>query len=373
MQNALIEKYLKFKHRAYLSYASAFYKIYPDSEDTIWNNEAEFETIVGRIFDIYLKKYYCRDKEELAVLNTNNYNEDEFKLALSLAVIADAYQDKYNDLKVTKKEGLFFLTIIVYVITNVDKEVNVISDSISLNSILNVIRKYFKYINQERIMDKNPFIMEILGNKIKDNTRLEKKFFQSIESKEAYHLFKPYSDKVYFAKFEYNNDLLDKYRAVDVEKVFTKYKMDEEFYEISFELILVTILKEYTIGDIVHSIILPIKSSFLKDDKKVSLLEKVFNNAFIKNKIIFSALYNDYVKNKDVFLSLSNRGFKICSYLGNNEILLENTELDSTFDIYASERFIEKNPQFKDNDKIIVVKQAMYITEQELLKKCWED
>ena len=171
MQNAMIEKYLEFKKKSLLSYSSVFYKLYPSNEESIWKNEKEFDEIMNSIINTYLEKYYFREKKELQELNRNNYSKEEFKLAISLAVIADTYKNKYVELKQKYKKGLYNLTVIVYIITNVDKDVNILMDSVTLTPILEILRNYFKYINQEMIMDKNPFIIDILGNKIKDSTR----------------------------------------------------------------------------------------------------------------------------------------------------------------------------------------------------------
>ena len=282
MQNAMIEKYLEFKKKSLLSYSSVFYKLYPSNEESIWKNEKEFDEIMNSIINTYLEKYYFREKKELQELNRNNYSKEEFKLAISLAVIADTYKNKYVELKQKYKKGLYNLTVIVYIITNVDKDVNILMDSVTLTPILEILRNYFKYINQEMIMDKNPFIIDILGNKIKDNTRLLKKFFSTIDSKEAYNLFTKYDEDFYFTKFIFDNGLLDKYKEVDVEKVYSKYKLEEEYYEISYELASLTILKEYSLNGAVKGLILPISANYLKDEKNINFISKTFSNPFIK-------------------------------------------------------------------------------------------
>ena len=99
MQNAMIEKYLEFKKKSLLSYSSVFYKLYPSNEESIWKNEKEFDEIMNSIINTYLEKYYFREKKELQELNRNNYSKEEFKLAISLAVIADTYKNKYVELK----------------------------------------------------------------------------------------------------------------------------------------------------------------------------------------------------------------------------------------------------------------------------------
>lgn len=378
MQNILIEKYLDFKRKSLISYSSVFYKLYPSQEESIWKSEKEFDEIMSSIIDTYLEKYYFREKKELQELNKNNYTKEEFKLAIALAIIADTYKNKYEELKQKYKKGLYNLTVIVYIITNIDKDINILMDSVTLTPILEALRNYFKYINQEMIMDKNPFIIDILGNKIKDNTRLLKKFFSTIDSKEAYNLFTKYDEDFYFTKFIFDNGLLDKYKEVDVEKVYSKYKLEEEYYEISYELASLTILKEYSLNGAVKGLILPISANYLKDEKNINFISKNFSNPFIKNKIKFSVIYSEYQKNRDIFNTLRDMKFKLVLYMDKDEMILDYSNIKIDLSIYAKKKFIENNPKFLDftnkaDIECKVVDKNTYLTELELLKSCEEE
>lgn len=378
MQNTLIEKYLDFKRKSLISYSSVFYKLYPSQEESIWKNEKEFDEIMSSIIDTYLEKYYFREKKELQELNKNNYTKEEFKLAIALAIIAETYKNKYEELKQKYKKGLYNLTVIVYIITNIDKDINILMDSVTLTPILEVLRNYFKYINQEMIMDKNPFIIDILGNKIKDNTRLSKKFFDTIDSKEAYNLFAKYDEDFYFTKFIFDNSLLDKYKEVDVEKVYSKYKLEEEYYEISYELASLTILKQYSLNGKVKGLILPITANYLKDEKNINFISKTFSNPFIKNKIKFSVVYSEYQKNRDIFNTLRDMKFKLVLYMDKDEMILDYSNIKIDLSIYAKKKFIDNNPKFLDftnkaNIECKVVDKNAYLTELELLKSCEEE
>src|SRR5574344_561194 len=164
-----------------MQYALVLYKLYPIDEESIWKSDDAYNAILRNIIDIYIKKYYLRSFKELNALNNNNYTEDQFKLAISLAIIADAYNEKYNEIKEKYKKGLYDLTIIVYLITNIDKEVNFLQkEDLSTNNIVNKIQKFFSIIDQDKIVTKNPFIINNLANKIKDNVNLERKFFEHL-------------------------------------------------------------------------------------------------------------------------------------------------------------------------------------------------
>jgi hypothetical protein len=244
VQDSLIEKYLEKKRNELMQYALVLYKLYPIDEESIWKSDDAYNAILSNIIDIYIKKYYLRSFKELNALNNNNYTEDQFKLAISLAIIADAYNEKYNEIKEKYKKGLYDLTIIVYLITNIDKEVNFLQkEDLSTNNIVNKIQKFFSIIDQDKIVTKNPFIINNLANKIKDNVNLERKFFEHLENKDSYNIFAKYDDNSYFVNYKYNNELLDKYKEVDVERVYEKYNIANDYLKISYELASITIIK----------------------------------------------------------------------------------------------------------------------------------
>jgi hypothetical protein len=375
VQDSLIEKYLEKKHNELMQYALVLYKLYPIDEFSIWKSDDAYNAILNNIIDIYIKKYYLRSFKELNALNNNNYTEDQFKLAISLAIIADAYNEKYNEIKEKYKKGLYDLTIIVYLITNIDKEINFLQkEDLSTNNIVNKIQKFFAIIDQDKIVTKNPFIINNLANKIKDNVNLERKFFEHLENKDSYNLFAKYDDNSYFVNYRFNNELLDKYKEVDVERVYEKYNIANDYLQISYELTSITLLKFYITGREIPTLLLPINYEYIKNPKNLDLIKKIFNNVFIRSKIRFSIFYSDYEKNYEKFNVLKEMGFASVLFMDKDQMILDYSNIKLDLVIYAKDKFLENNPKFTEftnheNIPYYVVNKNEYITEQELLEK----
>jgi hypothetical protein len=375
VQDSLIEKYLEKKRNELMQYALVLYKLYPIDEESIWKSDDAYNAILSNIIDIYIKKYYLRSFKELNALNNNNYTEDQFKLAISLAIIADAYNEKYNEIKEKYKKGLYDLTIIVYLITNIDKEVNFLQkEDLSTNNIVNKIQKFFSIIDQDKIVTKNPFIINNLANKIKDNVNLERKFFEHLEDKDSYNIFAKYDDNSYFVNYKYNNELLDKYKEVDVERVYDKYNIANDYLKISYELASITLLKFYITGRNVPTLLLPINYEYLKNSKNIDLIKTIFSNVFIKSKIRFSIFYSDYEKNYEKFNILKELGFASVLFMDKDQMILDYSNIKLDLVIYAKDKFLENNPKFseftgKENIPYYVVNKNEYISEQELLER----
>jgi hypothetical protein len=374
MQNDLIEKYLNNKHKALLSYASVLYRVYPSVGDSLWKSEEEYHGIISNVLNTYIKKYYLRDADELNSFNQNGYSEGEFKLAYILAIVADTFKDEYENLKTEYKRGLYILTVILYIIINVDKDVNIYTESVTTNSILTKLEGYFRTIYQEKIYENYPFLLENLANRVKDNLKIEKKFFSLIQSKDMYNKFSKYSDDEYFVRFCFNNPELEKYKEVDVNSVYKKFNIDNIYAGISYELVSVTILKEFLSGDNVHTFLLPIKSKFLKEEDNIILLSRVFNNYFIRNKVKFCVFYSDYIKNQFIFNLLLNMKFNVVIFMDDDEVVFEFAKSKISFDIYASNKFVDNNPKFMeyvDNNNLnfTIISRNAFVLEDKLIKE----
>ena len=154
--------------------------------------------------------------------------------------------------------------------------------------------------------------------------------------------------------------------------------MEEEYYEISYELASLTILKEYSLNGAVKGLILPISANYLKDEKNINFISKTFSNPFIKNKIKFSVIYSEYQKNRDIFNTLRDMKFKLVLYMDKDEMILDYSNIKIDLSIYAKKKFIENNPKFLDftnkaDIECKVVDKNTYLTELELLKSCEEE
>ena len=342
MQNDLIEKYLNNKHKALLSYASVLYRVYPSVGDSLWKSEEEYHGIISNVLNTYMKKYYLRDADELNSFNQNGYSEGEFKLAYILAIVADTFKDEYENLKTEYKRGLYILTVILYIIINVDKDINIYTETVTTNAILTKLESYFRTIYQEKIYENYPFLLENLANRVKDNLKIEKKFFS--------------------------------YKETDVNSVYKKFNIDNIYAGISYELVSVTILKEFLSGENVHTFLLPIKSKFLKEEDNIILLSRVFNNYFIRNKVKFCVFYSDYVKNQFIFNLLLNMKFNVVIFMDDDEVVFDFAKSKLTFDIFASNKFVDNNPKFMeyvDNNNLnfTIISRNAFVLEDKLIKE----
>lgn len=374
MQNEIIHTYLKFKKKSLLSYADTLSKVFVVKEENLWKNDKEFNQIISGILDIYINKYYFRSKKELALMNTNNMKDKEFKLTLSLAMISDYYKDDYKNLKNKYKKSIYNLTLIVYIITNIDKEITFYKDnSVTIKNIVKKINKMYGDIFKNLDLSENTFLADILANKIKDVERKELRFFELLKGNDYYNEFIEYDKDTYFVHFSYELNKLETFKTIDTDYVYEKFKFEDKYLPISYELALITLLKSFVNDTVIPTLLLPVTSKYLSKKKNIEFIKKMFSNPYLKEYIQFSITYDDYKDNYKIFDVLSDLKFDIVLFLGDKEVILNYSRIKFDYILYVTEEFVLNNPRFNNfietgNVKYKVIdKVNKYILEDNLI------
>lgn len=374
MQNEIIHTYLKFKKKSLLSYADTLSKVFFVKEEKLWKNDTEFNNIVEGIIDIYINKYYFRSKKEIALMNTNNMNEKEFKLTLSLAMISDYYKGNYKSVKEKHKKSIYNLTLIIYIITNIDKEITFYKDnSVTVKNIVNKINEMYGDIFKDLDLSENSFLADILANKIKDVERKELRFFELLKGNDYYNEFLKYDEDTYFVHFNYELNKLETFKTIDTDYVYEKFKFEDKYLPISYELALVTLLKSFVNDTTIPTLLLPVTSKYLTKKKNIDFIKNTFNNPYLKDYVNFSISYEDYKDNYKIFDILRDLKFSIVLFLGDDEVILNYSRIKFDFILYVTENFVLNNPRFNNfietgNVKYKVIEKGnKYILEDNLI------
>ena len=374
MQNEIILTYLKFKKKTLLSYADILSKVFVVKDENLWKNDTEFNQIIEGILDIYLNKYYFRSKEELSEMNVNNMKEKEFKLTLSLAMISDYYKNDYKNIKEKYKKSIYNLTLIIYIITNIDKEITFYKhNSVTVKNIVNKINDLYGDIFETIDLSKNTFLSDILANKIKEVERKELRFFELLKGNDYYNEFIKYDEDTYFVHFSYELNKLETYKTIDTDYVYDKFKFEDKYLPISYELALITLLKSFVNDTSIPTLLLPITSKYLSKKKNIDFIKNMFSNPYLKEYIKFSITYDDYKDNYKDFDILNDLKYSIVLFLGDNEVILNYSRIKFDYILYVTEEFVLNNPRFNNFVKTgsvkykVIDKVNKYILEDNLI------
>ncbi len=315
MNNDLLVNYLLMKKRTLVEYSKLFYKIYDFSDQNLWNNDQEFESLITSILDIYINKYFLRNESDLEKINTAKLAENDFKMTLALAVVVDYFGNNYEEYKEKYKKSIYNLSLIVYIVTNIDKNVSFYNKKgVTIKSIVECIKELFETALKNTVINDKPFIFETIADKIRDFERMELRFFESLKDSESYLTFSKYDSSNYLVNYIYDIKSLSNYEESDVNKTKNKFDVDSMFFLITLDLSLINILKLYSNKREVPTFYIKVRSDILKDKKKITDVISKFNNVAIKDKIVFMIDLMDYKENYADFNVLVSNKYKICLF-----------------------------------------------------------
>ncbi len=376
MRNVLVDKYLEFKHKILVSYAETLYKVYEIKDEQLWSNEKELKIITDNILKIYINKYYLRNKDELNELNVTNMDEKDFRKSLSLAVIADYYGNRYLSLKDNYKKSIYNLTLIIYIVTNIDKDISFYNKGVQIKTIVDRINELFGDVLENHHVSKNPFLLDVLANKIKEAERKELRFFEALKDSESYNTFLKYDNNVYYVNYNRDFNNLHKYDLNDIKKVYSKYKIKESLYKISYELTCMTLLKAFSNNCSIPQLLIPITSKYIALKSNILEINSIFENEFLKKYVSFSIPYSDYIANYDKFSVLIENGFNIVIYINEFNEISDYSKIKFNYKLYITSKFVINNPKFEsfieksEKNYKIIDSDLTHLNEDELINVC---
>lgn len=347
MMGDLITKYLDNKCETLFSYARSLIKLYEINDEKLWKNEDELYTAVNGILELYMINFYLTSELSIEEITEKNLSIEEYKMATSLALISKYYGKKYKTIKEEYKNSIYNLTLMIYIIINIDKEISLYGKSnITTKMIVLELIKLFGDAFETLKIDQNPFLVEVLANKIRDAERKEIRFFESLDTFDCYNVFSKCYDNEYLVDYKMDIEELRNYNNLNVEHVMNNNSYKDDYKIISIDYLALTILKCYANKCIVPNFIVKIDYSVLINAKYFKSLTSALENKRIKEKVFFALSYKDYKKNYSKLKNLKIEGFNFIVILDNSIKVKDFSNLKGDTIYYFDKNLLEKNPEF---------------------------
>lgn len=347
MMGDLITKYLDNKCKTLYSYASSLIKLYEIDDENLWGNEDELFTVVNGILELYMSNFYLTSELSLEEITNKNLSIEDYKMATSLALVSKYYGKKYKTIKEEYKNSIYNLTLMIYIIINIDKEITFYGKSnVTTKMIVLELIKLFGDAFETLKIDQNPFLVEILANKIRDAERKEIRFFDSLNASECYNVFSKCYNNEYLVDYKIDIDELKSYNSLNVDYVINNCGYKDDYKIISIDYLALTILKCYANKCILPNFLVKIDYNVLTNAKYFKSVTSAFENKRIKEKLFLALSYKDYKKNYSKIQNLKSEGFNFVVILDDSVRVRDFSNLKNDTCYYFNEDMLEKNPEF---------------------------
>lgn len=341
----IIKKYLDKKTKYILDYSKKFNDIFSYNELTLIKGKVELNQILNVITKTYIDKYWFNKEESFIVIGDYyNFNiKDDKEINLLIYEINEYYKNILKIDTTEYKKDIYYIALLISTGIRIDSIFNSISKNkkyeVKIKEILNNIKNNkiinFK-IRKKRIQE----LIKLIKEKIKD----ENKFFEYFNLDEIYNKYKKLKtlQNYYFVKYDYTVDN-NKYKPEYTELIFKREKIDDFYLMISYELLLITILKESNIKNSNIKYIVPITERLSNNKEDVDKIYKIFDKKEIRDKIYIMIDENVVLKNPYIVKRLKEKGFNLCTMLiienkGINEV--ENICENKAIYMHSKEDFI---------------------------------
>ncbi len=348
MQKELIIKFLNFKQRSLLAYADILSQNYFENNSKLWTTPQELYNLLNSLFKIYISNYYFQ--------TIDNKDRKDIEMSQALNTLKEHYQDSFDKIKAENQKTIYILITIIYVVNRIDKEISYYKhDSTLTSNIIDKLKDLLKDELTDLNINGNHFILNLLANKIKDNERKERQFFEKVFNKEIFINFHPIENKTYLINIDYDIPTLGSYNDVIINKVYGLYNIESKLMKLAIDFICVAFIKMYANDITIPKLIVEVPASFLESDKDSTGFYELLELDFINKHLTLAIKSSNYQKYANRVSELTNHGIAILIDSYNGEIFKKEES------IYIHEKLNNENPEIykeldKNNYKVNIIK-----------------
>lgn len=330
-------------------------------------NNVRLTKITNKITEIYINNYYLEKNTDFSLLSKyfeiNKSKESKIKDVLLSSITF--YQNSGLEEQISKDiNTIVILSNLIFLGITIDSFTNELKNNdLSIESRVQLFINRYKTklkIEESRIEE---FTNE-LTTLIKKDVTSEKKFWKCLENNnffiDYYRTLK--ENNYYIVKPYYEIKMLNRYDSKEVEKTsYTKGIMDD-IQTIYLERLSLFILKNLLYEKYNNKFFVSVDGDYFNKNKDIINCDNIFNNNYIKQRVIFMFNYNDCDKFMNVLKSLNSKGYK----LGLINIPTQASLTTTTFDLFEYV-FIDSDilEKYKDLEEVWKIKNIKFIIDND--------
>ena len=364
----LVGVYCKSKNKTFIEYVGLISKIISVDHKKFLGNKRKADEIIAGIVDIYVDKYlFVSDlKYDMSKMFIQNNYINEYGLTREVNVIAEYFMKNKMIFDIDKNEKEIILMAVYLQMAN---KLDILTSPFNEKGI-NFNNMIFKYLDEYHkidfifLVDQGKKSTKLLIDSVKRNAIKENKVFETLTSKKSFNKYiKITSEDNYITQYNYYIDELDDYDAKQSTKLYLNKNIDDKFTLISTELVMVSLLKEFSIRKNLSTFFIPIKKKFLLKEKNIKELSKIFttkiNNRHIKILINYNELDNKLIE----VLKSENIDFYVYC---NKTTILKSIDINQKY-IFSKEFLKNSQIVIGKEDNVIIETSNIFAEDNELV------
>lgn len=379
MNTSMFNEYYSYKLKTVCQYSILLSKILGVDKNKLWHRRRDLDNSIEYIVDDYFKRMNEYDKIQYKnIVRCFITDKEIFKYNIDreLYSVINYFIANKRAFEISAYEKEIVLAgIILYIANNID--VSTSPYKINKNNYKTIVLNYlekFNKIEYIHLIDDGKKNTKVLLELIKTNVRKERRIFELLSSNGSFNKYIDISlENIYYlASYNYSVPGLNKLDRAAGSYIYEHEEIDDKFALISADLIVISLMKLFSVRKFNKMFFLPLKREFILNENNLKLLSNLLKNDYLDKR--FKILYNfdDLSQKSDNLFGKYHLDYYIyCS---------KNTKFDSidddfkTKDYLVSNDFYLNNKMFVDNliadgVNVIIEKFDGIVTDKKLIEE----
>ena len=345
MNGDLFNKYLEYKIKVVANYSVILSKIIGIEKNKLWHKKKNTEESINGITRYYFYNLDNNSKfdENTIKLFLNDKSIIKYDINKELMSVINYFINNNRAFEIKDyKEEIVLAASILNIANNLDIATSPYKDNKNnYRTILNNYLIKFNKIPYFMLIDDSKKNTTLLLDEIKNIIKNERKLFDTLNDKTSFNKYLKVCNEsnYYLTQYNYSIRELNKTDHKANIYIYENNHIANEFVLISKDIIVITLMKLFSVRKLDKIFFLPIKACFFNDKEKVIELNKIYQNSCLSKYIKVLVNYEDFNKRiKEILEDNSIEYYVYCrekiennkyinKYIVNKDLYEENSKI----------------------------------------------
>jgi hypothetical protein len=373
----MFREYYNYKIKTVYEYSILLTKIIGISKNKLWHRKKDMEDSLDWIIKDYFSFMFSHSNTNVVRCFITDKNISKYKIEKELLSVINYFIEHKRgfEIKAFEKEIILCASII-----HIANELDIATSPYKINknnykTILTTYLEKFNKIEYFSLIDEGRKNTNLLLELIKTNVKKERRIFEHLTSKVSFNKYIDISkdNKYYLTQYNYSIQSDNKINDMALKYIYEKDNIDKRFVLISKDLIIITLMKLFSIRKLRKIFFLPIKADFYRNENNIKELSLIYKDRILSKYIKVLLNYNDFNEEFKELLGKYHIDYYIycskSSKISDDAIIKANYLLSRDFNNLNAD-YVRK--MIEEGNKVIIEEFDGIVQDNDLLKESEE-
>lgn len=352
MNTNMFNEYYSYKLKTVYQYSILLSKILGVDKNKLWHRRRDLDNSIEYIVDDFFKRMTDYDKVQYKSLVRCFISDKEifkYNIDRELYSVINYFIENKRAFEITAYEKEIVLAAIILNIAN-NIDISTSPYKVNKNNYKTIVLSYlekFNKIEYIHLIDDGKKNTKVLLELIKTNVRKERRIFELLSSNVSFNKYIDISlENIYYlTSYNYSVPGLNKLDKAAGSYIYNHDDIDDKFALMSTDLIVVTLMKLFSVRKFNKMFFLPLKREFVLNESNLKVLSNLLKNDYLDKRIKILYNFDDLSeKSNNLFGKYHLDYYIYCS---------KNTKFGSIDDEFKTKDYLVSNDFYLNNKRFV--------------------